>query len=55
MFKILTKVQNWFAKYKNYFKALEQLQRMDDRQLADIGISRCDIPRIAESSFRSRF
>ena len=54
MFKLLVKFYEWVMSYKNYFRTLEDLQKLDDRQLADIGISRCEIQRIADSSFRSR-
>ncbi|MGH6770748.1 MAG: DUF1127 domain-containing protein [Xanthobacteraceae bacterium] len=36
-------IQSW----KRYQASLRELSRLDDRALADIGISRSDIPRIA--------
>jgi uncharacterized protein YjiS (DUF1127 family) len=39
--------------WKRYNKSLTELSRLGDRDLADIGISRSDIPRVAwESSER---
>jgi uncharacterized protein YjiS (DUF1127 family) len=43
-------IQSW----KRYQSSLRELNRLDDRALADIGISRSDIPRVAwDSSTRS--
>ena len=39
-------VQTW----KRYNKSLRELSRLGDRELADIGISRSDIPSIAWNS-----
>ena len=36
-------IQEW----KRYNQSLSELSRLGDRELADIGISRCDIPRVA--------
>jgi uncharacterized protein YjiS (DUF1127 family) len=36
-------IQEW----KRYNQSLNELSRLGDRELADIGISRCDIPRLA--------
>lgn len=33
--------------WKSYNRSLSELSRLGDRELADIGISRCDIPRVA--------
>lgn len=33
--------------WKRYNRSLSELNRLGDRELADIGISRSDIPRIA--------
>jgi uncharacterized protein YjiS (DUF1127 family) len=35
------------SEWKNYNRSLNELSRLGDRELADIGISRCDIPRVA--------
>lgn len=36
-----------FHAWKRYGAAVEELSRLSDRELADIGISRSDIPRLA--------
>ena len=33
--------------WRRYSECLRELNRLDDRELADIGITRCDIQRIA--------
>jgi uncharacterized protein YjiS (DUF1127 family) len=33
--------------YRRYNKSLKELNRLGDRELADIGISRSEIPRVA--------
>jgi uncharacterized protein YjiS (DUF1127 family) len=44
MFAALVRfIQEW----KRYNKSINELSRLGDRELADIGISRSDIPRIA--------
>ena len=43
----------WFWRYMNYLatwrehrKAIKQLNQLSDKELSDIGISRCDISRL---------
>jgi uncharacterized protein YjiS (DUF1127 family) len=36
-----------FRTWKRYHQSLSELNRLGDRELADIGISRSDIPRVA--------
>ena len=36
-------IQEW----KRYNRSMNELNRLGDRELADIGISRSDIPRVA--------
>ena len=35
-------------------RSLNELSRLSDRELADIGISRCDIPRVAWNAAQER-
>ena len=42
-FSILQFIQAW----KRYNSSLRELSQLGDRELADIGISRSDIPRVA--------
>jgi uncharacterized protein YjiS (DUF1127 family) len=43
-------VQSW----KNYNRSLAELNRLGDRELADIGVSRSDIPRLAWNAAQHR-
>ena len=40
--------------WKRYNQSLSELSRLGDRELADIGISRSDIPRVAWSASHQR-
>jgi uncharacterized protein YjiS (DUF1127 family) len=44
---MLVSILNFLQSWKRYNKSLRELSRLGDRELADIGISRSDIPRIA--------
>jgi uncharacterized protein YjiS (DUF1127 family) len=41
-----------FQEWRRYHQSLSELSRLGDRQLADIGVSRSDISRLARSSAR---
>ncbi len=45
MVNIIESVRRWRARNA----AISELRRMDDRLLADIGVSRADIPRIVQN------
>ena len=45
---IIRFIQQW----KRYGRVVQELSRFSDRELADIGIARCDIDRIARGQFR---
>ena len=40
--------------WKRNNRSLNELSRLSDRELADIGISRCDIPRVARNGAHQR-
>jgi len=40
--------------WKNYNRSMIELSRLGDRELADIGISRSDIPRVAWNAAHRR-
>lgn len=40
-------ILDFYHSWKRYGTAVSELSHLSDRQLADIGISRSDIPRIA--------
>ncbi len=44
---MLTAIVRFIQEWKRYNRSLNELNRLGDRELADIGISRADIPRIA--------
>ncbi|MGB6541049.1 MAG: DUF1127 domain-containing protein [Xanthobacteraceae bacterium] len=44
---MFTTIARYFRAWKSYDKAMQELSYLTDRELADIGISRCDIPRLA--------
>jgi uncharacterized protein YjiS (DUF1127 family) len=51
MFTALVRfIQSW----KNYNRSLNELSRLGDRELADIGVSRSDIPRLAWNAAQHR-
>jgi uncharacterized protein YjiS (DUF1127 family) len=44
---ILAKLIRLYRAWRNYERSLTELSRLDDRELADIGISRAEIPAVA--------
>jgi uncharacterized protein YjiS (DUF1127 family) len=44
---MLNAIARYFRALKRYENAMQELSYLTDRELADIGISRCDIPRLA--------
>ena len=44
---MLSPVIRFFQSWKRYGFAVQELSQLSDRELADIGITRSDIPRIA--------
>ncbi len=47
---LLAQLIRFLRQWRNYNASLRELTSLDDRQLADIGISRSDIPRVAWES-----
>jgi uncharacterized protein YjiS (DUF1127 family) len=43
----LAKLIRLYRSWRNYERSLSELSRLDDRELADIGISRSDILAVA--------
>jgi len=43
-------IVRFIREWKTYNRSLSELSRLGDRELADIGISRSDIPRLAWSA-----
>ena len=44
---MLTSLIRLFHQWKHYNRSLNELSRLGDRELADIGINRSDIPTVA--------
>ena len=47
---MFTQIVRFLRSWKRYNRSLNELNRLGDRELADIGISRSDIPRVAWGS-----
>lgn len=47
---ILSHIISAYRQWRRYNRSLSELNRLGDRELADIGISRSDIPRVAWDS-----
>ena len=53
---MLIAIINFLRSWKRYNASLNELNQLGDRELADIGITRSDIPRIAwDTAQRERF
>jgi uncharacterized protein YjiS (DUF1127 family) len=44
---MLVAIINFLRSWRRYNESLRELYQLGDRELADIGISRSDIPRVA--------
>ncbi len=44
---ILSHIVSAFQQWRRYNQSLRELNRLGDHELADIGITRSDIPRVA--------
>jgi uncharacterized protein YjiS (DUF1127 family) len=52
---MFTNIARYFRAWKSYDKAMHELSSLTDRELADIGIYRCDIPRLAREHSRGHY
>ena len=43
----LARLIHAYRNWRNYERSMSELSRLDDRELADIGISRAEIPAVA--------
>jgi uncharacterized protein YjiS (DUF1127 family) len=51
-------VKSWLVKLRKiqkYRRTVHELERLTNRDLADLGIARCDIERIARQSIDKRY
>lgn len=44
---MIRKILKSIERYNKYRSIFNELNRLNDKELSDIGINRCDIPRIA--------
>lgn len=42
------KLKTWYTQHKMFTKTRNELEKLNDRELADIGIHRCEIKRVAK-------
>ena len=47
MFKFKNKLTRWLDRQSRIKNTVRELSALTDRDLSDIGLSRCDIPRVA--------
>lgn len=45
--EMIKRILKSIERYNKYRSIFSELNRLNDKELADIGINRCDIPRIA--------
>lgn len=50
---LIGKIVRMLRVWRRYSESLRELNRLDDRELHDIGVSRCEIKRIAWETARS--
>lgn len=50
--KIIADIQSWIEKSERLRRTRRELSLLSDRDLHDIGISRCDIDRVAKENVR---
>jgi uncharacterized protein YjiS (DUF1127 family) len=50
MFEVL---KSRYSTWKRYTRTVQELESLSSRDLADLGISRADIPRLARQAVRS--
>ena len=51
-YDMLSRVAITVKRWREMERTKRELQRLSDRELWDIGISRCDIPRVVRVSYR---
>ena len=52
MQNLLNNISKSIAKYNRYRRTFRELSNLTNRELADIGIARCDIPNVASNLVR---
>ena len=49
---LLVEFVSWLKEKRDYHAAISELYAMSDRDLADIGIVRCDIPMVVRHAYK---
>jgi uncharacterized protein YjiS (DUF1127 family) len=44
----------WFESRRDYYRAISEMQRLSDRELLDIGVTRSDIRRVVTTAYNTR-
>ena len=52
MTNVIEKVTTWFTKQEKIKRTVRELSLLNDKELSDIGISRCDIYQVALGNTR---
>jgi uncharacterized protein YjiS (DUF1127 family) len=47
---LMSQIMGFLRQWRRYNRSLRELSQLGDRELADMGISRSDIPRVAWDS-----
>ena len=50
---MFTTLKSRYSRWQRYSRTVKELENLTNRDLADLGISRFDIPRLARESVRS--
>ena len=50
----VNQVSTWLQRGVAYNKAAEELHKLSDRELADLGIYRCEIPYVVANTLKQR-
>lgn len=50
----LNQASTWFQRTVAYNKAFEELHRLTDRELADLGVHRCELPYVVANTLKQR-
>ena len=53
--RLFAKLSGWMKENYAYHQAVSELSSMSDRDLADIGVVRCDIPAIARGAAKAKY
>ena len=51
---IAMRLSDWFGEQRRYRQTMNELSALTDRELEDIGVSRCDIEDVAQRCARGR-